>query len=115
MVPRSPKPAPGGLEALVLPESMVISSGAGILFTSRETRRKPACGGVTSNLPQWQARRIAKLSENARKEEVARMLADAKQQRNYRACRNGYGYCDRSHLTPSEASAIQAETTQVSR
>jgi hypothetical protein len=37
------------------------------------------------------------------------VLADAEQQRNYRACRKGYGYCDRSRLTPSEAKTIPAD------
>jgi hypothetical protein len=30
-------------------------------------------------------------------------LADAEQKRNYTACVKGYGYCDRTRLTPSQA------------
>jgi hypothetical protein len=40
-------------------------------------------------------------------------LAVAEQRRNYTACLKGYGYCDRSLLTPLEASAIPSETTPV--
>jgi hypothetical protein len=43
------------------------------------------------------------------------MLADAEHKRNYTACLQGYGYCDSSRLTPSEARAIQAGNKPVAR
>jgi hypothetical protein len=36
-------------------------------------------------------------------------LASAESQRNYAACRDGRGYCDRSRLTPAQAAAIPSE------
>jgi hypothetical protein len=43
----------------------------------------------------------AKLSEKE-----AGALASAENARNYRACLKGFGYCDRSRLTPAESKAI---------
>jgi hypothetical protein len=37
-------------------------------------------------------------------------VAAVEHQRNYSACVSGYGYCDRSRFSPSESSAIPAET-----
>jgi hypothetical protein len=42
-------------------------------------------------------------------------LAIAEHKRNYTACLSGYGYCDRSRLTPFEAGAIPPERHTIPR
>jgi hypothetical protein len=37
------------------------------------------------------------------------VLEGSEQQRNFSACRTGFGYCDTSRLTPSEAGALTAK------